>query len=25
MVVPPARVDFAPYWKRPIPPSYYPD
>jgi hypothetical protein len=25
MVVPPGRVDFTPYWKRPIPPSYYPD
>lgn len=25
MVVPPDRVDFTPYWKRPIPPSYYPD
>jgi len=25
MVVPPGRVDFTPYWKQPIPPSYYPD
>lgn len=25
MVVPPERVDFTPYWKRPIPPSYFPD
>jgi hypothetical protein len=25
MVVPPGRVDFTPYWKRPIPPSYFPD
>lgn len=25
MAVPPDRVDFTPYWKRPIPPSYYPD
>lgn len=25
MVVPPDRVDFTPYWKRPIPPSYFPD
>jgi hypothetical protein len=24
-VVPPERVDFSPYWKRPIPPSYFPD
>jgi hypothetical protein len=24
-VVPPEAVDFTPYWKRPIPPSYYPD
>ena len=24
-VVPPDRVDFTPYWKRPIPPSYFPD
>ncbi len=24
-VVPPERVDFTPYWKRPIPPSYFPD
>ena len=23
--VPPDRVDFTPYWKRPIPPSYFPD
>ncbi len=23
--VPPAGVDFTPYWKRPIPPSYFPD
>lgn len=25
MAVPPDRVDFTPYWKRPIPPSYFPD
>jgi hypothetical protein len=25
MVVPPDRVDFTPYWKRPIPLSYFPD
>jgi len=25
MVIPPERVDFTPYWKRPIPPSYFPD
>jgi hypothetical protein len=25
MVVAPERVDFTPYWKRPIPPSYFPD
>lgn len=25
IVVPPDRVDFTPYWKRPIPPSYFPD
>ena len=25
MVVPPERVDFTPYWKRPIPASYLPD
>jgi len=25
MVVPPDRVDFTPYWKRPIPSSYFPD
>lgn len=25
MVVRPAEVDFTPYWKRPIPPSYFPD
>jgi hypothetical protein len=25
MVVPPGRVDFTPYWKQPVPPSYYPD
>jgi len=25
MTVPPDRVDFTPYWKRPIPPSYFPD
>jgi len=25
IVVPPDRVDFSPYWKRPIPPSYFPD
>jgi len=25
MVVPPERVDFTPYWKRPIPASYVPD
>ena len=24
-VVPPQEVDFTPYWRRPIPPSYYPD
>jgi hypothetical protein len=24
-VIPPDRVDFTPYWKRPIPPSYFPD
>jgi hypothetical protein len=24
-VVPPDQVDFTPYWKRPIPPSYFPD
>jgi hypothetical protein len=24
-VVPPDRVDFTPYWKLPIPPSYFPD
>lgn len=24
-VVPPDRVDFTPYWKRPIPPSYFAD
>jgi len=25
MTVPPERVDFTPYWKLPIPPSYFPD
>lgn len=25
MVVAPAEVDFTPYWRRPIPPSYFPD
>ena len=25
LVVSPDRVDFTPYWKRPIPPSYFPD
>ena len=25
VVVPPEEVDFTPYWKRPIPPSYFPD
>lgn len=25
VVVPPDRVDFTPYWKRSIPPSYFPD
>ena len=25
MVVPPDLVDFTPYWKRPVPPSYFPD
>lgn len=25
MAVPPHRVDFTPYWKRPVPPSYFPD
>lgn len=25
MVVPPDSVDFTPYWKLPIPPSYFPD
>jgi hypothetical protein len=25
VVVPPERVDFTPYWKLPIPPSYFPD
>jgi len=25
MVVPPEQVDFAPYWKRPIPASYFPE
>lgn len=25
MVVPPESVDFTPYWKRPIPASYFPD
>ena len=25
IVVPPDQVDFTPYWKRPIPPSYFPD
>lgn len=24
-VLPPEQVDFTPYWRRPIPPSYYPD
>ena len=24
-VLPPERVDFTPYWKLPIPPSYFPD
>jgi hypothetical protein len=24
-VIPPDQVDFTPYWKRPIPPSYFPD
>ena len=24
-IVPPERVDFTPYWKLPIPPSYFPD
>ncbi|HXV09479.1 MAG TPA: hypothetical protein VD839_01610 [Burkholderiales bacterium] len=24
-VIPPDRVDFTPYWKRPIPPSYFPN
>jgi hypothetical protein len=25
MTLAPAEVDFTPYWKKPIPPSYYPD
>lgn len=25
LVIPPERVDFTPYWKRPILPSYFPD
>jgi hypothetical protein len=25
IVVPPGNVDFTPYWKLPIPPSYFPD
>lgn len=25
MVTPPDQVDFTPYWKQPIPPSYFPD
>jgi hypothetical protein len=25
MVTPPEEVDFTPYWRRPIPPSYFPD
>jgi len=25
MVIPPDSVDFTPYWKRPIPASYFPD
>lgn len=25
MAMPPHQVDFTPYWKRPIPPSYFPD
>lgn len=25
MVIAPGEVDFTPYWKRPIPPSYFPD
>lgn len=25
MIVAPGEVDFTPYWKRPIPPSYFPD
>jgi hypothetical protein len=25
MVVPPERIDFTPYWRLPIPPSYFPD
>jgi hypothetical protein len=25
MVTRPEEVDFTPYWKRPIPPSYFPD
>ena len=24
-IVPPEQVDFTPYWKRPIPASYFPD
>jgi hypothetical protein len=25
IIVPPERVDFTPYWRQPIPPSYFPD
>ena len=25
LVIPPGEVDFTPYWRRPIPPSYFPD
>jgi hypothetical protein len=25
LTVPPGQVDFTPYWKKPIPPSYFPD
>lgn len=25
IAIPPAEVDFTPYWRRPIPPSYFPD
>ncbi len=24
-IVPPDEIDFTPYWRRPIPPSYFPD